>query len=174
MNDSIEPADDADLAPSKSARKREMHRLQALGEELLLLSNSEREALELPVELEAALVEAQRIRQREAKRRHLQLIGKLMRKADPEVVAAIEQRLAQRRERRELSKQFLHQIEQWRDRILTEGDPAIAEFVDAYPDADRQWLRQLYRQHQREMGKQAPPAAARKLFRGIRELMGNS
>ncbi len=172
MNDSFDRDDDDEaLAPSKSARKREMHRLQALGEALLELSHSERASFDLPAELDHALDEALRIRQREAKRRHLQLIGKLMRKADADVVSAIEQGLALRRERRELSKQFLHQVEHWRDRILGEGDPAIAEFVSEYPEADRQWLRQLYRQHQRERKAEAPPAAARKLFKGIRELL---
>ena len=171
MNDAFDPDDDEALAPSKSARKREMHRLQSLGEELLSLSNSERASFNLPQDLDDAMAEALRIRQREAKRRQIQLIGKLMRKADPEVVATIEHGLALRRERRELSKQFLHQVEQWRDRILSEGDPAIADFVSQYPDADRQWFRQLYRQHQREIKNNAPPAAARKVFREIRELL---
>jgi ribosome-associated protein len=40
----------------------------------------------------------------------------------------------------------------------------------AHPEADRQHLRQLLRQHQKEQAGNKPPAAARKLFKYLREL----
>jgi ribosome-associated protein len=39
-----------------------------------------------------------------------------------------------------------------------------------WPEADRQQLRQLVLQHQREQQRGKPPAASRKLFRYLREL----
>ena len=64
----------------------------------------------------------------------------------------------------------LHQIEIWRDRLLAEGDEALAEWVALYPAADRQHLRQLVRNALAERAKNKPPHAYRELFRALREL----
>ena len=61
-------------------------------------------------------------------------------------------------------------LEKWRDRILDEGDNAINELMDEFPEADRQQLRQLYRNAMNEQKKNKPPASARQLFKYIREL----
>jgi ribosome-associated protein len=42
--------------------------------------------------------------------------------------------------------------------------------IARWPEADRQQLRQLVLQHQREIQRGKPPAASRKLFRYLREL----
>ena len=44
--------------------------------------------------------------------------------------------------------------------------------LEAFPGGDRQLLRQLIRQHRREVEADKPPAASRKLFRYLRELAG--
>ena len=44
--------------------------------------------------------------------------------------------------KREAIAEF-HAVERWRDRLLEEGDVALAELLTDYPDADRQQLRQL-------------------------------
>jgi ribosome-associated protein len=88
-------AEDAELRPSKSARKRAAHAAQALGVELIGLKPAELEALGLPEELHAAVLEAQRIRtSRGGSARQRQYIGKLMREVD---LAPIQEVLARRR-----------------------------------------------------------------------------
>jgi ribosome-associated protein len=42
--------------------------------------------------------------------------------------------------------------------------------VKRFPAADRQQLRQLVLQHQREIERHKPPTASRKLFRYLKEL----
>ncbi len=77
-----------DSKPSKSARKREFHALQKLGEELLTLRESDLQDIELDEDLREAVLEARRIRSHGALRRQKQYIGKLMRHIDPEPLRA--------------------------------------------------------------------------------------
>lgn len=166
-DDRPEPDDDSHEAPSKSARKREAHAQQALGEKLLAIPEAEWPALAVPAELAEALRAALRIHARGGRRRQLQYIGKLMRRIDSEAIATA---LARRAERQAEQTRDFHRLEQWRDRLLDEGDAALAELLDAFPAADRQHLRQLVRNAQREQAAQKPPRAARLLFRYLREL----
>jgi ribosome-associated protein len=56
------------------------------------------------------------------------------------------------------------------DQLLTDG-PETNETIRAkFPGADRQHLRQLVRQQQRESSGNKPPSASRKIFRYLREL----
>jgi len=80
-----------DLPPSKSARKREAHALQKLGEELVKMRQADLDRLPLPENLREAIDEARRLTNRGALSRQRQYIGKLMREAD---VAPIEAALA--------------------------------------------------------------------------------
>ena len=87
MNDQpYEPTEsDQPLAdrPSKTQRKKVSHDLQELGLELSALSDARLKALPLDEGLLDALMLTKTIRSHEGRRRHLQYIGKLMRKADP-------------------------------------------------------------------------------------------
>ena len=56
------------------------------------------------------------------------------------------------------------------DRLIAEGDSALESFVELYPDADVQHLRGLVRHAQHEAARNKPPAAARKVFKYIRDL----
>jgi hypothetical protein len=68
-----------DLRPSKTQRKRKMQWLQRLGEQIAALAPARVEALHLPDELQAAVEQCRGIRSREARRRHMQYLGVLMR-----------------------------------------------------------------------------------------------
>jgi len=62
--------------------------------------------------------------------------------------------------------QFFHTVEQWRDRLIAEGLPGLAEF----PVEDAELPRLVdAAQRERETGK--PPGSARKLFRHISTLL---
>ena len=155
--------------PSKSALKRRMLALQALGESLVSLSD--RQLDQIPIDsdkLLATIREARKIRSHSARRRHLQLIGKLMRGVDPE---PIERALQAMQRNRQAHADAFHRLEQLRDEVLAAG-PAGTELVTTrWPGADRQQLRQILLQHQRDRRQGKPPAASRKLFRYLRELL---
>lgn len=160
--------EDASAAPSKSARKRQMHALQRLGESLLELNETQLNKLSLnePALLEA-LQEARRIRSHSARKRHLQYIGKLMRDIDPEPIEAA---LASLHASRHADTQAFHALEALRDRLLANPQEGVELALQRYPAADRQQISQLLRQHASEQREGRPPAASRKLFRYLREL----
>ena len=82
--------------------------------------------------------------------------------------------LQQMKEELSIQEAELHEIENTRDAILNQGDSAIEAFLQNHRGADRQQLRQLRRQAVRENDTNKPPAAARKLFRYIREVMSQA
>jgi ribosome-associated protein len=164
--------EDEDLGPSKSALKRQMTALQKVGEELVGLSDRELEKIPLDSEpLRLAILETRRIRSNNARRRHMQYIGKLMRKIDAQ---PIEKALGALHQQRSGAADRFHELEKLRDQLLTEGLPAIEQVIQRFPGADRQHLRQLLRQQQREQQQQKPAAASRKIFKYFRELSEQS
>jgi 5-(carboxyamino)imidazole ribonucleotide mutase len=79
---------DAAVRPSKSARKRDAHAAQRLGEQLIELKDAELDALDLPEPLADAIREARGIRSRGAGARQRQYIGRLMRDIDVDALRA--------------------------------------------------------------------------------------
>ncbi|CAB0150551.1 hypothetical protein PSI9734_00990 [Pseudidiomarina piscicola] len=159
--------DDENLV-SKSQLKREAEAQQELGRTLVDLSVGKLEKMPIDDELLDAIQLAQRIRnKREGFRRQLQHIGKMMRHRD---TAPIAQALSELENTHDEQNALFHQLEKYRDTILAEGDGAIQEFLHDYPQADRQKLRQLYRQAQKQQQQGKPPAAARELFKYLREV----
>lgn len=156
----------ADERPSKSQLKREMHALQALGEQLIAMKDSERSHFPLSDDLLRAIEETGRIKAREARRRHMQYVGKLMRHEDLDGIQAVFDAMEREQLRRDNA---FHQLEAWRDRLIEEGDAAIEPLLDDYPSIDRQALRQLIRNARHERDQQKPPTNARRLFKLLRE-----
>lgn len=154
--------------PSKSELKRESHALRDLGERLTQLPAEQLSRMPLPDALREAVQEGRRIRQPGARKRQLQYIGKLMRTLDPEPIreALAELDLSSAR-----STARHHQAEQWRERLLEDGDAALSELVAKFPQADRQQLRQLTRNAIKEHRQNRPPQSARALFQYLRELV---
>ncbi|GAA5236182.1 ribosome-associated protein [Verticiella sediminum] len=132
--------------PSKSQRKREMAALQRLGERLVELSRDKLAQLPLAERLHDAILEAQRIKAHEGRRRQLQYVGKLMRDADAEAITA--QLDIWENGSREQAAHF-HALERWRERLL-EDDAALTAFIEAYPASDVQHLRALIRAARKE------------------------
>lgn len=165
--DIIEPPDElSGEKPSKSAVKRAMSELQDLGAELVGLSRDQLKKIDLREDLLAAVRDAQRITQHEARRRQLQYIGKLMRSADTEPIRAA---LDEINGVSAAAIARLHALERLRTRFL-ENEKVIGEIAAAHPDADLQLLRQLRRNALKEQELGKPPRAFRELFRVLREL----
>ena len=159
---------DEEEGKSKSQVKREMHELQKMGEELVALSAASRAKVPLDDELKDALQLADKLsNKREALRRHIQFIGRLMRTRDLE---PIEQALALLRNTNQAATRQFHKVEHWRDKLLADND-ALTEFIAAYPQVDVQQLRQLIRNAKKEQEKQQPPKYFRELFQLIKPLI---
>lgn len=160
---------DADDRPSKSQIKRDMLALTELGEKLVELPTATLSKLPLPDELTTAIRDCQAISKHGGRKRQLKFIGKLMRDID---VEPIQQSLAQLTAPHRAEVKQFHLVEQWRDRLLNEGDPALAELLDQYSHADRQQLRQLLRNARNQKLSDAKrKQAGREIFRLLRELL---
>lgn len=161
-------ADEQGSLPSKTQRKKAMHALQELGTALVALSENELAQIPLQGELATAIYQARKLRQREARRRQLQYIGRLMRSADSEGIKAAYQALMDKNHHH---VQQHHLVERWRDRLLGDGNTALTAFLQQYPQGDSQQLRQLIRGALKEQRHDKPPAQARRLFRYLREII---
>ncbi len=160
---------------SRSQRKREADRLDALVRELLRLQPAQWQGMPLSDQLLAGLVEGRRLQQktgvRGGLRRHVLHIAGLLRREDDDTVAAIEAAAEERGgpSDRELA---LMAVERWRERILRDGDRALDEFIAEHPQADRQRLRQLAMAARRAVKDERRPRAFRQLFAYLREVIG--
>ncbi|GAA5177656.1 ribosome biogenesis factor YjgA [Niveibacterium umoris] len=152
--------------PSKSQRKRDMHALQAIGEELVALSPQRLAKVPLPERLHDAVLEYARVGKHEAKRRQLQYIGKLMRDVDPAPIREALDAFAGV-SRAEIARQ--HKLERFRERLL-EDEAVLGEIASAYPAVDLQHLRNLRRNALKEREAAKPPRSYREIFRILRDL----
>lgn len=152
---------------SKTKRKSQMHDLQALGGELTKLAPATLKKLALPEDLLEALLAYQRINSNGALKRQMQYIGRLMRDIDPEPVR---QYLAIRQGDSTAHNAWLHRIERWRERLLSD-DTALQTLISEFPLADAQQLRTLIRNARKEQSENKPPKHYRALFQSLKTLL---
>lgn len=169
------PADDAedagaDEGPSRSERKRQDLRLRELGVALVELPAADLAALDLPEKLLDAVTACRSIRAHGARLRQEMYIAKVLRHVEVEPIrVALERRSDDDRQRVRRE----HALERWRERLLADEPGAWTELADAIGDASAlPPLRTLARQARAERDSARPPAAARQLFRRLRELLG--
>ena len=153
--------------PSKNARKREQHALQQLGEYLIPLKNSELDAIGLNEELLAAVRAAAKMKSHGALRRQKQLIGKLMRQADADLIRA---RLDELGARERAEKALFARAERWRDRLLSDGQPALTEFEAATGGADNE-LRKLLGELAVTINDRTEKTLKRQVFRRVHAIL---
>jgi len=153
--------------PSKSQRKRDMQALQKVGVQLFELNADQLAQIDLPERLFEAILEAQRIRDFEGRRRQLQYIGKLMREVDP---APIRAKLEQWHGVARAHTASQHLAERWRERLLAD-DGALTLFAAEYPGGDLQRLRTLIASVKRDQAAGKPPKNYRELFRALRDII---
>jgi ribosome-associated protein len=159
--------------PSKSARKRDAHELQSLGEALVELPADRLAALAIGDSLRNAIDEYRRTRSHEGRRRQMQLIGKLMRNEEVEPLreAVADYKLGGARD-----ALALHQAERWRAELVA-GDEAVDRWMASHPQSDRQQLRALVRNARKDAGlppEQRHGRAWRELFQWIKPQLKKS
>ena len=150
---------------SKSRSKRDALALTELGAKLAHLSDAQRARLPLSDAVAQAVAEARRIASFGARKRQIKFIGQLLRREEAapliDALESLEQegRREAERERRAARR---------RDQLLENGAPALESLFRDFPRLDRQHVRQLIRNAQREKRQEKPPASARALLRYLR------
>lgn len=153
--------------PSKTQQKQDSHDLQDLGTELLKLSAAQLDGIPMDVRVRDALREHGRMPTREAKRRHMQYLGKLLREGDSEPLRRALDAI------RAGETRLLADAESWRERLLAD-DAALTAWITAHPQSEVQPLRALVRNARRELAshQDASPdgVAARGKSKAFRDL----
>lgn len=154
--------------PSKTQLKKASHDLQDLGEAVVALPEDRLAGLPIDESLLNAIQEFRRTRSHEGRRRQMQYIGKLMRRADPEPLRDAVAAMQLGRAKDALA---LHQAEHWRSELLA-SDDALTRWMAEHPQADLQQLRSLIRAARKDASaapEQRSGKAYRDLFKFIRQ-----
>ncbi len=150
---------------SKTALKQLATEAQSLGKRIAQLPDEQFARMALPDRLAAAIIDYKRFPSREAKRRQLQFVGRLMREQD---TSGIEAQLDQLEGISADARYQQHQLDHWRNRLLSEPG-AITDYISSHPDVDRQQLRHVIKSARSAQGSATEKHAARVLFRFLRE-----
>ncbi|MDH5518350.1 MAG: DUF615 domain-containing protein [Gammaproteobacteria bacterium] len=168
MNDTTDsPLDDDDYI-SKSQLKRDANAITDLGVELAQFTDAQIKSVPMSDSLFNAIMEYKRIRKHSALKRQRLYIGKLIRQDDWET---IRDHIIKLKEPVLQNNARFKEMENWRDKMLTEGDQAVNAFIGEHHQADRQKLRQMVKNAIKEQEKSDTPVHTRKLFKYIREVL---
>jgi len=155
------------VRPNKTQIKKDMAVLFALGEEISELTETQIKTLELPENIHKAVVQVAGMPHKGARKRLLKYIAGQFHKIE---VAPIQDKLARMKNKSAHAVREHHIVERWRDRLIAEGNEALTELLDEQPQADRQLLRQLMRNAQKEAEAGRPPKSSRLLYRYLKEI----
>ena len=162
------------LSPSRTRQREDALEIRSLAEQLVALTPARLAKLPIPEGLMPHIHETRRITSHIAHKRQLQYLAKQMRREEEETLQVIRDALDEGGDAARREAAALHHTEQWRERLLAEGDAALGELLAEYPAADRQHLRQLVRNAGEERARNKPPHAYRELFREIRQLLATT
>jgi len=152
---------------SKSEIKRDAEDLKQLGEKLMNLTKANLTKVPLDDSLKDAIELAQRL-QKEARRRQLQYIGKLLRSIDAEPIREALEKIENKHNQQQA---MLHKLEILRDELVAKGDVALTDLLNEHPSADRQQLRNLIRAAQKEKEQNKPSKAYREIYQILKTLI---
>ncbi|MFZ2405372.1 MAG: ribosome biogenesis factor YjgA [Methylobacter sp.] len=155
------------IRPNKTQIKKDMAALFAVSEEMSELSAGQLKTLELPEVINKAVVEVSGMPHKGARKRLLKFIAGQLHKIDVEPIL---EKLARIKNKSAHAVREHHTAERWRDRLISDGNDALTELLDEQPHADRQLLRQLLRNAQKEAEAGKPPKSSRLLYRQLKAL----
>ncbi len=160
------------IRPNKTRIKKEIAEVFAMAEEICALSPAHIAEFELPESIEQAMRDAGKMGHNSARKRLLKYITAQLRKLD---TAAIHEKLARMKNRSAHAVREHHQAERWRDLLLAaNGNQQLTLFIEEFPAADSQHLRQLQRNAQKEAKESKPPKSARLLYKYLKELIADA
>ncbi len=152
--------------PTKTERKKAAHDLQKLGLKLAALPENRLRTLPMSEGLRDALIRDKNIQSHEGRRRHRQLIGKLMRQVD---ASPLEEAVAQAELGVAKAALELHEAERWRSQLIAD-DEALTRWMQSYPATHVQALRALIRAARKDAS-MTPEQRSGKAFRQLFQMI---
>lgn len=157
--------------PNKTALKKETQALTDLAISFANLSASAKNELSLPDELTKAINEYSKTKSFIAKKRQGQYLGKIFRKQHDKIIDEIREAVKKATDVSNEQNALFHQIEAWREKLLSGDNQALTDFIKAYPSVDRQALRHLIQKAKKEKTAEKNLGHAKALFRHLREII---
>ncbi|TDT43249.1 ribosome-associated protein [Halospina denitrificans] len=153
--------------PTKSQAKREMQALREMAAALGQLSSDRINSLPASAEFRDGLLGLKQLAEGEPRKRHIHYLGRRLLEEDEQ---ALQRELDSQQSGTTENARRLHMAERWRERLLDEGKPALTAFIEAFPETDRQHLRQLVgKAAKQESSPNDRNSPKRRLYRYIRE-----
>lgn len=153
---------------SKTTIKKDALELTDFGRSLIELNNQQLDKLPISDSLKTNIVTAKSM-QKIALKRQVQFIGKLLRKVDniEEIHKAYDVLVNKDKE----ANLLFQRLENIRDNLLDSNktNEAFDKLVQEFPDLDIQKLRQLIRNHHKEVEKNKPRKSFKEVFRFLKE-----
>ena len=147
---------------SKTQIKREAEVLKLIGRDLIALSKKQLAQVPISELLVHGIQVAHKISgKHEALHRQIQFIGKVLRNEDIDAIRTAIDKLNNKHQQLTHASQRLEKL---RDQVIEEGDSKINDLVTQFPQLDRQKLRQLVRQANKEIKAEKPLKASKDLF----------
>lgn len=162
------------IRPNKTQIKKDIYALFAMGETMSKLSTAHLDSLELPEKIHNAIREVAGMPHTGARKRLLKYIAGQLHKID---VSPYQEKLDRIQNKSAHAVREHHMAEQWRDKLIQEGNDALTDLFDEQPGADLQHIRQLLRNIKKETATGKPPKSARLLYRYLKavfQLEGDS
>ncbi len=166
QDDTEQFEDDEWLGPSRGQLKREQQEIESFGRELVNLSSANFAKFLVSEQLVSAVEEARRLN-RSALNRQLRYIRRLLNEED---IDGIRQKLAEIKAMSEKDNVFFHRLESWRDALVSGDMSVIDTIAEQYPNLDRQHIRQLSRNAQKDLKLNKPPKNQRIIFQYLKSL----
>tara|TARA_B100000795_G_scaffold198244_1_gene152111 strand:+ start:35 stop:532 length:498 start_codon:yes stop_codon:yes gene_type:complete len=158
---------DKDSVTSKTELKKDSKKIQQFGRKISELTINNIETFKFPLNIYEATIDLKNLKSNSAKKRQVQYLGKLLREIDLTDAFIIMKQLKVSSQK-EIQRNNI--IEGWRNKLLNNNN-SITEFVDEYPEIDRQSLRQTISNAQKEKIKNKPPKYSRQLFKLIKDII---
>ncbi len=155
--------------PNKTKIKREMKALHELGRQLVEMPSSKFEKITLSERMIEAVLLAKKLK-KAALQRQLRFIASIMTEEDTHIILAEIKMLSLPQEQ---EVEAFHQVEEWRDRLIGGDNELLNELITQFDSADRQQLRQMIRNANKEAQNNKPPKASRLLFKYLKDLHSN-
>ncbi len=169
MNRTYTDNPEHDYGPTRTQQRRDALAVLALAVQLVELPPSKLARANLPEDVLREVENTRRITAHIARKRQLGFLAKVMRRHEDDAFDGVRTLLGENREQLRKETAAMHRLEALRERLLADEN-ALQEFIDQYPDIDRQHLRSLIRQARLERDGNKPPRAFREIFQLLKEV----
>ena len=158
------------IRPNKEQIKRDIAEIAKIAEELTNLTGDQLTAMNLPEQLTSAITAAKKMPgTKAARKRQMKFITAHLRNIDLDTVNEVLGRIQTKNAH---GVREHHQAEQWRDQLIAcENNDVLTDLLNEMPTADRQHLRQLQRNAQKEAKAEKPPKSSRLLYQYLKEVI---